>query len=90
MQWNCCLRSISFHSLICALRSGIAVALKKILTLGMLVMGLCLSGCAESDDPATPQVSSGTLKVIPQFESSFVPARDILVWLQEGYSEDGE
>ena len=53
-------------------------------------MGLSLSGCAEADDPATPQVSSGTLQVIPQFESGFVPARDILVWLPEDYSEDGE
>ena len=37
---------------------------------------------------AGPEVSSGQLLTISQFESGFIPARDIFVWLPEDYSED--
>ena len=32
-----------------------------------------------------PAVSHGTLEHFPKFESQFVPARDVAVWLPEGY-----
>ena len=32
-----------------------------------------------------PTASRGTLERFPQFESQFVPARDVTVWLPEGY-----
>jgi len=34
------------------------------------------------------QVSAGTLEVVEDFKSEFVAARDIYVWLPEGYSAD--
>lgn len=37
---------------------------------------------------AGPSVSQGELVVLEAFESGFVPARDILVWLPEDFSED--
>jgi alpha-glucosidase len=35
-----------------------------------------------------PAVDSGQVVVIENFESEFIPARDILVWLPEGFAED--
>ena len=32
-----------------------------------------------------PTASRGTLEIFPHFESSFVPDRDVVVWLPEGY-----
>jgi alpha-glucosidase len=37
---------------------------------------------------AAPAVTSGQVVVIEDFESRFVPARDILVWLPDGYRAD--
>jgi len=37
-----------------------------------------------------PEVSSGKLVIIGDFESRFVPERDIYVWLPEGFDEKGE
>jgi alpha-glucosidase len=36
----------------------------------------------------TPTVSSGQIVVIENFESEFIPARDIQVWLPQGFAED--
>jgi alpha-glucosidase len=39
---------------------------------------------------AAPQVSAGELRVIEGFESQYVPARDIFVWLPDDYSDTSE
>lgn len=55
---------------------------------------LCLFGsillllATASAAAGVPAVSSGQLSIIADFESAFVPKRDILVWLPPGYSED--
>ena len=37
---------------------------------------------------AAPEVTSGRLLMVSDFESEFVPNRNIYVWLPEGYSEN--
>ena len=39
---------------------------------------------------AAPQVSAGELRVIEGFESQYVPARDIFVWLPDDYPDTNE
>ena len=50
-----------------------------------------LAGNLFADTPAGKSglnVSSGQVVVIENFESELIPARDILVWLPEGFAED--
>ena len=58
-------------------------------TLGAAVLAVFLITDAPlARDAAAPAVSSGEVVVIEDFGSSYVPARNILVWLPEGYSEE--
>jgi alpha-glucosidase len=55
--------------------------------LGAIVMSIAALFGASPATADTPEVSAGELRVIEGFESQFVPARDIYVWLPDGYSE---
>lgn len=51
------------------------------------VAGLCLAGAAvaQAPAPALPKVGSGKLERLENFPSKFVDARNVDVWLPEGY-----
>jgi enterochelin esterase-like enzyme len=49
-------------------------------TLIMLLMALMLNAKAQ-----TPKVSSGTIQHIANFQSKYIPARNVDVWLPDGY-----
>lgn len=48
----------------------------------LLFMLLKIVWCSRN---SVPSVSHGTLERFPQFASQYVPARDVVVWLPEGY-----
>ena len=56
-----------------------------IIAVGWLLVAGMLVWCMRPPKNTVPTVSHGTLERIPQFESQFVPARDVAVWLPEGY-----
>jgi alpha-glucosidase len=62
--------------------------LKEMNIRAQLTALLLLITASEAMPAAAPEVSSGRLLTINDFESDFVPARDIFVWLPEDYSED--
>jgi alpha-glucosidase len=53
----------------------------------MFVLSLLLAA-STALGAAVPEVAAGRLQTIDNFESQFVPARDIFVWLPEGYTGD--
>jgi alpha-glucosidase len=55
----------------------------------LLTMAAVLAAPALSAD-SQPAVSSGELVVIGDFDSQFVPARDVYVWLPDDFDENGE
>jgi alpha-glucosidase len=63
------------------------MTIAKILGAAVLTV-LLMVDATLARDAAAPGVSSGEVVVIEDFGSSFVPARNILVWLPEGYSEE--
>ena len=61
---------------------------KKWLWILLAVLLLTLGALAwymRPPENTIPTVSQGTLERFPQFESQFIPARDVAVWLPEGY-----
>ena len=54
--------------------------------LGVLVLLVAVAAWLMRPPANTiPTASRGSLDRFPQFESKYVPARDIVVWLPEGY-----
>jgi len=61
----------------------------NIKVLGMLFFSLVLiSGCKQEAVSEVPQVSDGKLEHIENFQSEYVSARNIDIWLPEDYSPD--
>jgi alpha-glucosidase len=58
----------------------------KILLILMVLLASISSGIKA--ETASPAVSAGQVVMIENFESAFVPARDILVWLPQDFAED--
>lgn len=60
---------------------------KKWLWITLVILGLLATTAALSLWPRNtiPTVSRGTLERFPQFQSQYVPPRDVVVWLPEGY-----
>ena len=56
--------------------------------LGALALMIVAWTGATPGSAATPAVSAGEIVVLEDFASRFVPARDIFVWLPEGYTTD--
>lgn len=50
----------------------------------LLLVGT-LAWCMRPPKNTIPTVTLGTLERFPQFKSQFVPARDVVVWLPEGF-----
>lgn len=55
-----------------------------IVILLLLLLG-SLAWCMRPPKNTIPTVTLGTLERFPQFKSQFVPARDVVVWLPEGF-----
>lgn len=51
----------------------------------VLLMLVGIAWCMRPPKNTIPTASRGTLERFPQFESQFVPARDVVVWLPDGY-----
>lgn len=51
----------------------------------MILLLAALAWCMRPPQNKIPTVSGGTLERYPQFESQFIPARDVAVWLPTGY-----
>ena len=51
----------------------------------LLLLLAGIAWCMRPPKNSIPTVTLGTLERFPQFESQFVPSRDIVVWLPEGY-----
>lgn len=49
------------------------------------VAGLCLAGTAAAQVPPLPKVASGTVERLENFPSRYVAARNVDVWLPDGY-----
>ncbi len=60
---------------------------KKWLWVTLVILGLLAATAAWCLRPRNtiPTASSGTLERFPQFQSQYVPPRDVVVWLPEGY-----
>ena len=56
--------------------------------LGALALMIVTCFGASPSNAAAPAVSSGELVVVEGFASRFVPARDLFVWLPDGYTTD--
>ena len=57
--------------------------------LGMLIFSVVLvSGCKQEVLSGVPQVSDGRLEHIESFQSEYVSARNIDIWLPDDYSPD--
>ncbi|MEJ2385153.1 MAG: alpha/beta hydrolase-fold protein [Xanthomonadales bacterium] len=56
--------------------------------LGALILMIVAWFVALPSSAATPAVSAGEIVVVDDFASRYVPARDIFVWLPEGYTTD--
>lgn len=63
--------------------------MKALLSLTIAILATALTGPgAFSQGERTAQVSSGTLETFADFPSAHITARDVQVWLPEGYSTD--
>jgi alpha-glucosidase len=58
--------------------------------LGAIAIVIATMFSAQLVADVSPEVSSGDVVVIKEFESRFVPARYIFIWLPDGYSEETE
>lgn len=56
-----------------------------IIGVAWLIVAGMLFWCMRPPKNTVPTASHGTLEWFPQFESKFVPARNVAVWLPEGY-----
>lgn len=56
--------------------------------LAILLTAMCVTTSAMAQTPvaSSQKVSSGTLESYPQFNSKFIPSRDVTVWLPDGYT----
>ena len=51
----------------------------------LFLLVIALAWCMRPPRNTIPTVSHGSLERFPQFKSQFVPSRDVVVWLPEGY-----
>ena len=51
----------------------------------LFLLVIALAWCMRPPRNKVPTASHGTLERFPQFKSQFVPSRDVVVWLPEGY-----
>ncbi len=56
----------------------------------LLLIAVMLVWCMRPPQNKIPTVANGSLERFPQFSSQFVPARDVVVWLPEGYHTGDE
>ena len=54
----------------------------------LFFVALLLSGCAEQS--AHQRADYGSLDIYENFESEYIPSREVLVWLPEDYDADKE
>ena len=62
----------------------------KIKIFSIMAALLCCAITAMAQEPAQPEVSSGTLETFAQFKSQYIEPRNVTVWLPDGYTPGQE